>query len=89
MKSIIGLITAVFGVIGMLGSVISMRIWVVVIIVFSALKLTGVAVMPWFASVGTLGAISTGLWLLILGLVMFFMSIFVVGLGGYLMKEDL
>jgi len=85
MKEIVGLITTIFGVVGMIGSAIAMRIWLIVVVILSILKLSGTVIMPWFAGVTTLGAISTGLWLLILGFFMLLVNIGVTALGTYLM----
>ena len=64
LKNIVGVITGIAGFLGAIGSVIAMKYWMIVLVIMTILKLTGVVAMPWFAGILSAGAISTGLWML-------------------------
>jgi len=87
MQSFIGVIMAFFGVIGMIGSAIAINFWVITIVIMSILKITGVVMIPWFAGLFTAGAISTGLFMLVGGLFMIFISMGVTFIGGILVES--
>jgi hypothetical protein len=80
-KSIVGIIMSISGFLGMLGSAIAMRFWLITVVIMVILKLTGVLVIPWFAGPFTAGAISTGLWILTIGLLFMVISFTIAALG--------
>jgi len=86
MKAVAGLLTGIAGVIGMIGSGIAMRFWLITIVIMSILKLTGVIALAWFAGPLTAGAISTGLFMLFGGLVMMMISVIITAIGAALME---
>jgi len=86
MQQIIGAIVGLFGIVGTIGSLIALKFWAITLVIMSILKLTGAVVMPWFAGAFTAGAISTGLWMLFLGLVMVVVSMVVAAIGGALIE---
>jgi len=81
MKTTIGFITGFAGLLGIIGSFISIRFWLITIIIMSILKLTGLLVIPWFTSIFAAGAISTGLWMLFGGLILMGIS-FLIGVAS-------
>ena len=87
MKKVLGIVTTVAGIIGMVGSALSMRLWLITVAVMTMLKLTGVLVIPWFAGIFSAGAISTGLWMLLAGFIMLLISYSVAITGVYFMKD--
>jgi len=88
MKAVVGLITGIAGVMGIIGSAIAMRYWLITGVIMTILKLTGVVVIPWFAGPLTAGAISTALWMLFLGLLFLGISIVVTAIGSILLEES-
>jgi len=86
MKAVAGLLTGIAGVIGMIGSGIAMRFWLITIVIMSILKLTGVIQILWFTGIFSAGAISTGLWMLFGGLVMMMISVIITAIGAALME---
>jgi hypothetical protein len=58
-----------------------MRFWLITVVIMVILKLTGVLVIPWFAGPLTAGAISTGLWILTIGLLFMVISFTIAALG--------
>jgi hypothetical protein len=87
MKRVLGLITAIAGLFGMIGSAIAIRFWGLTVVVMSILKLANITVMPWFAGPFTAGAISTGLWMFALGIVFLTFSYVFMGVGAILASE--
>ena len=87
MQAILGIITGFTGMLGVIGSAISMRYWFITIIIMTILKLTGVVMMTWFAGPLTAGAISTGLWMLFGGLIMMGISLVVTVIGAVLIEK--
>jgi len=81
MRRVLGFIIALGGLLGAIGSAIAVVVWEVTIVVMSTLKITGVVQMPWFAEPLTLGAISTGLWLLLFGVILYILSIIITSIG--------
>ena len=49
LKTIIGVVTAFAGVLGLIGSGIATRYGAITIVIMSIIKLVGVSAMPWFA----------------------------------------
>jgi len=88
MQAIVGLVTGIAGVLGMIGSGIAMRFWLITLGLMTILKLTGVIVVPWFAGPLTAGAISTGLWMLFLGLIFMGLSFVITAFGAVLMQDS-
>jgi len=88
MKAIIGLITGIAGIIGIIGSVIAMRYWLLTVVIMTILKLTGVVLMPWFTGPLTVGAISTGLFMLLGGLVMMAISFAITAIAATLIETQ-
>jgi hypothetical protein len=87
MQAIIGFITGVVGLFGMISSSIVMRYWLIVLIIMTILKLSGAVAMPWFAGPLTAGAISTGLFMLFGGLALMFISFIIASYGAILMDN--
>jgi hypothetical protein len=86
-KIIIGVVTAFAGVLGLIGSSIATTYWAITIVIMSVIKLVGVSAMPWFAGPLTAGAISTGLWMLVLGIVFWFLSALITAIGGAILQD--
>jgi len=88
MQAMIGLITGITGAMGMLGSAIAMRYWLITVVIMTILKLTGAVAMPWFAGPLTAGAISTGLFMLFGGLLFLGISMVITAIGEAIMERD-
>ena len=91
LKIIVGSLSVIGGVFGILGGAIAARVWAYVIILLSLLKLFNIAnlgAIPWFAGVTTLGAVSTGLWLLLFGLLAIFIGIIITATGAVIINES-
>jgi len=86
MQAIIGMFTAVAGVIGVIGSLISLKFWWITMVVMTIVKLVGAGSYVWFAGPFTMGAISTGLWMLFGGLIMLGISFMIATIGDALIK---
>jgi hypothetical protein len=86
MKLAIGVLTALAGFLGIIGSAIAMRYWLVTLVIISILKITNLVAVPWFAGITTVGAISTGLWMLFGGLIMLFVSAIITAIGTTLIE---
>lgn len=86
-KTKLGALLAFGGFIGMIGSAIAMRYWLVTLVIMTILKLTGVVLMPWFAGVFAAGAISTGLWMLFGGLIIIIISYIITAVGVILVDN--
>ena len=71
---IINLINVVIG-------AIVYKFWLLTIFILSLLKITNIIVIPWFAGIGTISAIGTGLWMLGIGIVLMVLG----GLGTFIM----
>lgn len=71
------------GYLGAAASLMVMRLWLYTILILSILKVLGILSIDWFAGPFTLGAISTGLWMVILG-GLFFLINLLIGLLGFL-----
>jgi len=56
----------------------------ITLVVMTILKLLGVITVAWFAGPFTVGAVSTGLWMLVGGLIMLGTSIVVAAVGNAL-----
>jgi len=90
LKMIVGGLSVIGGVFGMIGGAIAAKVWAYVIILLSLLKLFNIAnlgAIPWFAGVTTLGAVSTGLWLLLFGLLVIFIGIIITGIGAVIIDK--
>ena len=87
MKKFSAIIMAIIGIISMIGSALVMRFWAITIIILSVLKLTAVLNIPWFAGITTLGAISTGLWMLFGGLIVMILSYIITIISGLIIKK--
>ena len=87
LKVILGGLTFVTGILGSIGGAIAAKYWLVVIVILSVLKLAGITAIPWFAGLTTASAIGTGLWMLGLGLIFFFLGIFVAEISAAIMKS--
>jgi len=71
---IINLINVVIG-------AIVYKFWLLTIFILSLLKITNIIVIPWFAGIGTISAIGTGLWMLGIGIVLMMLG----GLSTFIM----
>jgi hypothetical protein len=80
-KTIVGSLIGISGFLSVVGSAIAMRYSMITVVIMSILKITGVLVIPWFAGVFTAGAISTGIWMLFLGLIFMFIGFLVAAIG--------
>ena len=87
MKAVLGIFTGIAGVLGIVGSVIAMRFWLITLVIMTILKLTGVVQMAWFAGMFTAGAISTGLWMLFGGLIFMGISFVITAIGAALIDN--
>ena len=88
MQAVIGLITGIAGFLGIIGSAVAMRYWLVAIVIMTILKLTGVLTIAWFAGMFTAGAISTGLWMLFGGLGFMAISFVITAIGAGMMENS-
>lgn len=86
MEKFIGILTVIGGVLGLIGSSISVGLWWPSIIILSILKLTDVLQIDWFSSIFEWGAISTGLWLLLIGFITYMLSLFITAFGTFILK---
>jgi len=86
-KSIMGVLTFITGILGTIGGAIAARYWLVVIAVLSILKLAGVTAIPWFAGLKTISAIGTGLWMLFGGSLLFLFGISVAGISAAIIRD--
>ena len=87
LKDIVAIITGLGGVLGMVGSAIAMRFWLITLVIMSILKLTGAVAMPWFAGIFSAGAISTGLWMLFGGLFFLLLSMLITAIAATFMED--
>ena len=87
-KLITGALISISGIFGIIGSAIAMRFWLITVVIMSILKLTSVMTMAWFAGPLTAGAISTGLWMLFLGLIFMGISLAVTTIGVAVLDEE-
>jgi len=67
----------VFAVMSLTASNIMGKVGFILIIVLSILKIIGCCVFEWFAPIGELGAVSTGIWLIVSGFILYVVSIFI------------
>ena len=81
MKKFIGAFVAVMGIIGVVVSSLALTLPTASVVILSILKLTNLVQMDWFAGITELGAISTGLWILFIGIIVYFLSMIFVVLG--------
>jgi len=87
MKTFSAILMGIIGIISMVGSALVMKFWAITIIVLSILKLTSVLNIPWFAGITSLGAISTGLWMLFGGLIVMILSYIITIISGLIIKK--
>ena len=87
LKIIVGVFTSIAGILGLIGSSIATRYWLITVVIMSIIKLAGFATMPWFAGPLSVGAISTGLWMLGLGIVFWFLSALITAIGGAILQD--
>ena len=87
LKLIMGVLTFVTGILGTIGGAIAAKYWLVVTVVLSILKLTGLTVMPWFAGLTTASAIGTGLWMLFGGIFLFFLGMGVAAISAAILDN--
>jgi len=87
MKEIFGVFTGIAGILGIIGSAIAMRLWLLVTVILVILKLTGVVSIAWFAGPFTAGAISTGLFMLFGGLFMMGLSLMVTAISAAILDN--
>ncbi len=78
---ILGILIGIGGIVGVIGSAIVMRFWAITIVVLSILKLVNLIQIPWFAGLFTISALGTGLWMLVIGLALFILSLGITGIG--------
>jgi hypothetical protein len=88
MKAVLGIITALAGFLGIIGSAIAIRYWLIVIVIMSILKLGGLVQMAWFAGIFSAGAISTGLFMLFGGLILIIISFFITAIGSAILEDQ-
>lgn len=81
MKNFVSILLKILGVIGVIGSHIAMYFPVPLILILTILKIVGYLDIPYFAWVTEIGAISTGLWVLIIGLIAYLVSLIAVSAG--------
>jgi len=86
MEKIAGIITILSGIIGTIGSALAIRFSGITIIVMTIIKLV-YGNIHWFAGIFSAGAISTGLWMLFGGLIIWVFSIMLEFLGTVIVEE--
>jgi len=69
MKVFFGLVLGLGGFLAMAGSALAVRFSVLTTIILSILNILGVITIAWFAGPFTAGAISTGIWMFVLGII--------------------
>ena len=87
MQGIIGAITAIAGFFGIIGSAVAVKFSGITAIVMIILNTFGVINIAWFAGPFTAGAVSTGIWMFVLGLLMLLLSYLVTAIGAFLVQE--
>jgi hypothetical protein len=87
MQAVLGMFTGIAGLLGIVGSMMAMRFWLITLVIMIILKLTGAVAMPWFAGMFTAGAISTGLFMLFGGFVFMGISFIITAIGAALMDN--
>ena len=86
-KSIIGVLTFITGILSAIGGAIATKYWLVVTVVLSILKLAGLTSMPWFAGITTASAIGTGLWMLSLGVIFILLGLVVTAISTVILGD--
>lgn len=84
---ILSIASMVAGFLGMIGSFIAIKFWLITLVIMSILKLTGITAIAWFAGPLTAGAISTGLWMLFLGLIFLLISFVVTAISTTILDQ--
>ena len=63
-----------YSIIGVIGIILIKRVSVATFIILPTLKLTNLINIDWFSNIYSFGAISTGLWIVLIGVVLYFLS---------------
>jgi len=86
MQTFIGLLMAISGLLGIIGSAIVVKFSGVILVVMTILNTFGIINIAWFAGPFTAGAISTGIWMFVLGLLMLVLSYIITFIGGLIIQ---
>ena len=81
-KTIVGALTALAGLLSMLGAWIGLKFSWITIVVMCILNALGVIKVAWFAWAFTAGAITTGLWMFVGGMIMLALGALLTALGA-------
>ena len=88
MKKTISVLSFIFGVLGMLLSEIAIKVSVPLIILLSFAKVMGWTQIPWIAGVTSLGAVSTGVILLVGGITIQVISFIVSYVSAFILERS-
>lgn len=77
MKNVVLSIVSVSSFFGALGGAIALRFSFLTIIILSILNIFNLINIPWFASIGVLSAVGTGLWMFVIGLLLYLFGLFI------------
>ena len=84
---ILSFLAVLVGIIWSIGLIIVTKIWLITLVLMSILKISGLITIPWFAGIFTPGAISTSLWLLLLGIIMIAISLSIILIGNIFIEK--